>query len=67
MHRLMIYRAAKLQVSQDQINAAVQRVLQDTLGDKLAREFEKMQSQVVTGAQVARLLRELMTVSKEAQ
>jgi len=67
MHRLMIYRAAKLQASQDQINQAVQRAVQEVIGDKLARQFEKMQNQTVTGAQMARLLRELMVVSKEAE
>jgi hypothetical protein len=34
---------------------------------ELAREFEKMRSQTVTGAEMAQLLRELMTVSKEAE
>ena len=63
----MIYRAAKLQASQDQINQAVQRAVQEVIGDKLARQFEKMQNQTVTGAQMARLLRELMVVSKEAE
>jgi hypothetical protein len=67
MHRLMIYREARPQVSQDQINLAVQRALQEAIGDKLAREFEKMRSQTVTGAEMARLLRELMVVSKEAE
>ena len=67
MHRSMIYRAAKLQASQDQINQAVQRAVQEVIGDKLARQFEKMQNQTVTGAQMARLLRELMVVSKEAE
>jgi len=67
MHRLMIYREARPQVSQDQINLAVQRALQEAIGDKLAREFEKIQNQTVTGKQMAQLLRELMTVSKEAE
>jgi hypothetical protein len=63
----MIYREARPQVSQDQINQAVQRVLQDTLGEKLAREFEKMQNQTMTGAQMAQMLREIMSISKEAE
>jgi hypothetical protein len=63
----MIYREARPQVSQDQINLAVQRALQEAIGDKLAREFEKMRSQTVTGAEMARLLRQLMIVSKEAE
>ena len=67
MHRLMIYREARPQVSQDQINRAVQRALQEAIGDNLAREFEKMQNQTVTGKQMARMLREIMTVSKEAE
>ena len=67
MHRLMIYRETRPQVSQDQINLAVQRALQEALGDKLAREFERMQSQIVTGSQMARILRELKTVTKEAE
>jgi len=67
MHRLMIYREARPQISQDQINLAVQRALQDAIGDKLAREFEKMQSQIVTGRQMARILRELVTFTKEAE
>jgi hypothetical protein len=66
-HRLMIYRDLRRQMTQDQINLAVQRVLQDTLGEKLAREFEKMQSQTVTGKQVAKLLRDIASVSKEAE
>jgi len=67
IHRIMIYRAAKPQISQDQINQAVQRALQEAIGDKLARQFEKTQNQTVTGKQMAWLLRELMTVSKEAE
>jgi hypothetical protein len=54
-------------MTQDQINLVVQRVLQDTLGEKLAREFEKMQSQTVTGKQVAKLLRDITSISKEAE
>jgi len=67
MHRLMIYRKARPQISQDQINLAVQRALREAIGDKLALEFEKMQSQIVTGRQMARILRELMTFTKEAE
>jgi integrase len=67
MHRLMIYHEARPQVGQDQINLTVQRALQEAIGDKLAREFEKMRSQTVTGAEIARLLRQLITVSKEAE
>lgn len=67
MHRLMIYREARPQASQDQINLAVQRALQEALGDKLAREFEKMQNQVVTGQQIGQLLRDLAKLSKEAE
>lgn len=66
-HRLMIYRNSRPQMTQDQINLVVQRVLQDTLGEKLAREFEKMRSQTVTGAQVAKLLRDITSVTKEAE
>ena len=67
MHRLMIYREARPQVSQDQINLAVQRALREAIGDKLAHEFEKMQTQTMSGAEIARILRELKTVSKEAE
>jgi hypothetical protein len=67
MHRLMIYREARPQISQDQINLAVQRALREAIGDKLAREFEKMQSQIMTGSQMARILRELVTFTKEAE
>jgi len=67
MHRLMIYREARPQISQDQINLAVQRALREAIGDKLAHEFKKMQSQIVTGRQMARILRELMTFTKEAE
>jgi hypothetical protein len=66
-HRLMIYRNSRPQMTQDQINLAVQRVLQDTLGEKLAREFEKMQNQTVTGQQIGQLLRDLAKLSKEAE
>jgi hypothetical protein len=57
MHRLEIIRAVKPQVSQDQINLAVQRALQDTLGEKLAREFQKLETRVLTGSDMARMLR----------
>jgi hypothetical protein len=36
-------------------------------GDKMAREVEKIQSQTITGREMARILRELMAVSKEAE
>jgi hypothetical protein len=62
MHRLEIYRAVKPQVSQDRINLAVQRALQDALGEKLAREFQKLEMRTVTGSDLARILRNLTAV-----
>jgi len=67
MHRLMIYREARPQVSQDQIDLAVQRALQEAIGDKLAREFEKIQNQIVTGQQIGQLLRDLAKLNKQAE
>jgi len=67
MHRLMIYRDTQPQVSQDQIDQAVRRVLKGLISEKLPRELEKVQNQTISGKELARILREVMTVSKKAE
>jgi len=67
MHRLMIYRDTQPQVSQDQIDQAVQRVLKGLISEKLPRELEKVQSQTISAKEFARILREIMTFTKEAE
>jgi hypothetical protein len=65
MHRIMIYREVRREMSDDEFMTKFNKAWA-MLGDKMAREVEKMQNQTVTGKQMARILRELMTVSKEA-
>jgi integrase len=67
MHRLMIYRDRQSQVSQDQIDQAVQRALRGLISDRLPRELEKVQSQTISAKELARIFREIITVSKEAE
>jgi hypothetical protein len=67
MHRLMIYREARREVTQDQVDQAVQRVLRGLMSEKVPRELEKMRDQTMTGAQLAKIFRELMSLSKEAE
>jgi uncharacterized protein (DUF2267 family) len=67
MHRIMIYREPKRAVSQDQVDQAVQRVLKDLIGEKVPRELEKMQNQIVSARNLARILREATAVSEEAE
>ena len=67
MHRLMIYRESKRAVTQDQVDQAVQHVLKDLISEKVPRELEKMQDQVVSGKKLAKIFREIMTVSQEAE
>jgi len=67
MHRLMIYHHTQHQVSQDQIDQAVQRALRGLISNRLPRELEKVQNRIVTANELARILRESMTVSEEAR
>jgi len=66
MHRIMIYREMRREMSDDEFMSKFNKAW-SMLGDKMAREVEKIQDQRVTGKQMARILRELMTVSKEAE
>jgi hypothetical protein len=66
MHRIMIYREVRREMSDDEFMTKFNKAWA-MLGNKMAREVEKMQNQTVTGKQMARILRELMTVSKEAE
>jgi len=67
MHRLTIFREAKPQVNQDQIDLAVQRALRGLISERLPQELEKTRSQIVTVKELARILRELTTVSQRAE
>jgi len=66
MHRIMIYRETRREMSDDEFMTKFNKAWA-MLGDKMAREAEKIQSQTISGRQMARILRELMTVSKEAE
>jgi hypothetical protein len=66
MHRIMIYREARREMSDDEFMTKFNKAWA-MLGDKMAREVEKIQSQTITGREMARILRELMAVSKEAE
>ena len=67
MHRMEIYTAAKPQATQDQINLAVTRTLHRLLSEGAATELDKFQTRVVTGRDLARILRNLTAVEAEAK
>jgi hypothetical protein len=65
MQRIMIHRAVRPETAIEEFMFKF-NVAWAILGDKMAREIEKIESQAVTGRQMARILRELMTLSKHA-
>jgi hypothetical protein len=66
MHRLMIFKAPKANLSDDELD---RRIMQRwmALGEKMTRELDKTENQIVTAGQIARIIREATTVSKEAE
>jgi hypothetical protein len=66
MHRLMIYKAPKANLSDDELD---RRIMQRwmALGEKMTRELMKTENQIVTAGQIARILREATAVSMEPE
>jgi hypothetical protein len=66
MHRLMIYKEPKANVSDDELD---RRIMQrwNALGEKITRELMKTENQIVTAGQIARILREATAISKETE
>jgi hypothetical protein len=66
MHRLMIYRAPKLDLSDDELD---RRIMQrwNALGERITRELMKTEDLIMTAGQMARILREATLVSKESE
>lgn len=66
MHRLMIYKEPKVNLSDDELD---RRIMQrwNALGEKITQELMKTENQIVTAGQIARILREATAVSKEAE
>jgi hypothetical protein len=61
MHRLEIYRPVKLQLSDDEIDRRVM-ARWNALGEKMAQQLQKIETRVVTGSDLARILRNSTTV-----
>jgi hypothetical protein len=66
MHRLMIYRPPKMQITDDDLD---RRIMQrwNALGEMMARKLMKSENRIVTAGQIARILQEAMSVTKEAE
>jgi len=67
MHRLMIYTPPKPRATKEDIKKAMMEIWEEMYADKLDRRFEKVEKMVMTGGQIAALLRELVTVSKDVE
>jgi predicted component of type VI protein secretion system len=52
---------------QDEMDQAVQRALKNLISERVPRELEKMQDQVVRAKKLAQIFREIMTVSTDAK